>query len=166
LDEKERHLSGNQSGLSAEDRFAIADLITEFGRRVDHGEAESVAELFVEDGALVTPMFHLKGRQQIAEHFARRNASGDIVSRHQWSNLKLTPTEDGRVLAEMIVQTHLGKQRAAGPVQPDHMMVGDSIDVVVRDEAGAWRFVERRLVVAFRAESVPPPAQGSPPARG
>lgn len=143
-------LSGNQTRLSAEDRFAIEDLITEFGRRVDHGEAQSVAELFVEDGALVTPMFRLKGRQQIAEHFARRNVSGDVVSRHQWSNLKLTPMEDGRVLAEMIVQTHLGKQTAPGPVQPDHMMVGDSIDVVARDEAGAWRFVERRLVVAFR----------------
>jgi len=131
------------------ERFAIEDLLTEFGWRVDHGRAASVAELFVEDGVLVTPMFALRGREQIAAHFTRRDAPGNVVSRHQWSNLRLEDLENGDVRALMIVHTQLGTRNTDGPVTPDHSMVGDSIDIVRRSAAG-WRFVERKLEVAFR----------------
>jgi len=163
-------VSPRDSGLSAEERFAIQDLLTEFGLRVDHGRAATVSELFVEDGVLATPMHTLEGRRQIEAHFARRDAPGTVVSRHQWSNLKLTVLGDDRVRAEMIVHTHLGTRGAGGgeggPIRPDHVMVGDSLDVVERQSDGSWRFVERRLQVAFKVEADRHVAPGSQPARG
>lgn len=156
----------NRSELSVEQRFAIEDLLTEFGQRVDHGRAASVAELFVEDGRLVTPMFTLQGREQIAAHFSRRDLGGTVQSRHQWSNLKLGSMGEGRMRAETIVQTHLGTRRDGGPTQPDHVMVGDSIDVLARQADGSWCFVERRLHIAFRTEFAPPAAPDSQSAHG
>jgi len=138
------------ANLQPAERFAIEDLLTQFCLRVDHGRAATVAELFVEDGVIATPMFELRGREQIAAHFANRDAGGKVVSRHQWSNLRLESRPDGDVNAHMVVQTHLGTRQGTAPVQPDHTMVGDSLDVVRKDAAGQWRFVERRLVVAFR----------------
>lgn len=140
--------------LEPADRFAIQDLLTEFGWRVDHGHAPTVAELFVEDGTIVTPMFTLRGREQIAAHFTKRDSGGNVVSRHQWSNLRLAPLENGDVSAVMIVHTQLGTRSVNGPTQPDHSMVGDSIDVLRRTVEG-WRFVERRLDVAFRWAPAP-----------
>ena len=131
------------------ERFAIEDLLTEFGLRVDHGRAPAVAELFIEEGLIVTPAFSLCGREQSAAHFTRRDAGGNVVSRHQWSNLRLEQLDNGDVRARMIVHTQLGTRTAAGPVKPDHSMVGDSVDVVRRTAEG-WRFVERKLEMAFR----------------
>jgi hypothetical protein len=159
-------VSSRDGGLSAEERFAIQDLLTEFGLRVDHGRAATVAELFVENGVLATPMHTLEGRRQIEAHFARRDAPGTVLSRHQWSNLKLTMLEGDRVRAEMIVHTHLGTRGEAGPVRPDHVMVGDSLDVVERQSDGSWRFVERRLQISFKVEADRHAAPGSQPARG
>lgn len=159
-------VSPRDKGLSAEERFAIQDLLTEFGLRVDHGRAATVAELFVADGVLATPMHTLEGRRQIEAHFARRDAPGTVVSRHQWSNLKLTVLEGGRVRAEMIVHTHLGTRGAGGPVRPDHVVVGDSLDVVERQGDGSWRFVERRLRIAFKVEADRHAAPDSQPAHG
>lgn len=142
--------------IAPADRIAIEDLITAFCWRVDHGQAATVAELFSDDGRVVTPMFTLNGRAEIAAHFAKRDADKTILSRHQWTNLRLIP--DGtRVRAEMIVTTHLGVQ--GPPDEPRGFMVGDSLDVVEKAPDGAWRFVERTLHVAFR--SGPPPGHGA-----
>ncbi|MBL8630401.1 MAG: nuclear transport factor 2 family protein [Rhodospirillaceae bacterium] len=149
-------MSGSQNAIDATARAAIESLLTEFCWRVDHGQAATVAELFIEQGRVITPMFTLEGRAQIAAHFLKRDADKTILSRHQWSNLRLTPDGATRVRADMIVQTHLGQQ--GPPAAPLGLMIGDSLDVVEKGGDGVWRFVERRLHVAFR--------DGAPPAHG
>lgn len=149
-------MTGTQNKVDAAARAEIESLLTEFCWRVDHGEAASVAELFIEHGRVITPMFTLEGRAQIAAHFLKRDGDKTILSRHQWSNLRLTPESPTRVRADMIVQTHLGQQ--GPPVAPLGLMIGDSLDVVEKGSDDVWRFVERRLHVAFR--------DGSPPAHG
>lgn len=149
-------MTSTQSKVDVTVRAEIESLLTEFCWRVDHGQAASVAQLFVEQGRVITPVFTLEGRAQIATHFSKRDADKTILSRHQWSNLRLTPDGEARVRADMIVQTHLGQQ--GPPVAPLGMMIGDSLDVVEKGSDGVWRFVERRLHVAFR--------DGAPPSHG
>lgn len=150
-----------QDGLiSAEDHIAIQNLLTEFCWRVDHGQAAAVAELFVEDGKVITPMFNLAGRSEIAAHFLKRDGDKTILSRHQWSNLRLSRESGARVRAEMVVQTSLGVQ---GPPQaPTGAMIGDSLDVLEKGADGVWRFVERRLHVAFHSGQRPNHGGGKP----
>ena len=145
-----------QIKISPDDVRAIESLLTEFCWRVDHGQAATVAELFVDTGRVITPMFTLDGRSQIEAHFKKRDGDKTILSRHQWSNLRLTAENETRVRADMIVQTHLGVVGA--PTSPTGQMIGDSLDIVEKEGDGAWRFVERRLHVAFR--DGPPPAHG------
>jgi len=159
-------MSTSKPELTVADRLAIEDLLNEFAWRVDHGRAATVSELFTEDGAITTPMFSVKGRAEIEAHFARRDADGSKVSRHQWSNLRITTLGSDRARVEVIVQTHLGTRSGTGPVQPDHVVVGDSIDIVQRGADGSWRFAERRLAIAFRTELGPRAAPHNPPAQG
>lgn len=135
------------NNISLQDHMAIADLLSEFSWRVDHGEADRVVELFVEDGTITTPMFTLTGRDEIARQFGERAKDKDRLSRHFWSNLRLQPLADGRVQAQTAVQTYIGTGPA--PTAPENLVVGDSIDIVEKDEGGVWHFAERRLVVAF-----------------
>ena len=93
-----------RAAVTPADRFAIQDLLTEFCWLADHGQAESVAGLFLPEGVIATPMFRLEGREQIAAHFRKRDGGGTVVSRHQWSNLRLTPLANGDVRAEVVVQ--------------------------------------------------------------
>lgn len=132
--------------IDIHDRLAIADLLTEFGWRVDHGKADTVAELFMEDGFISTPRFELRGRDAIDKHFRARAGGDERITRHVWTNLKLTRMDKQKVKAETIVQTYVAHGNT--PDAARELVVGDSIDIVERDTDGHWRFAERRLVVA------------------
>lgn len=131
-----------------EDRLAVQDLLTEFAWRVDHGAADRVADLFTEDAVIETPMFKLDGRAAIAKQFGERAKDTSRVSRHIWTNLRLTRQDDGSLLAQSGAQTYMANGDA--PLAPADRVVGDSIDVVVKDADGVWRFASRRLVIAFK----------------
>ena len=135
------------TGLYPEDRLEIEGLLTEFAWRVDHGEGGAVGDLFTEDGVVATPMFEFKGRAEIARRFAERAQAAGRVSRHVWTNPRMTPLSDNRARVQSIVQTYVGHGET--PTVPEDLMVGDSLDVVEKGADGRWRFVERRLVVAF-----------------
>lgn len=158
-------MTDHEGELGIQDRMAIEDLLSEFSWRVDHGCAASVAELFVEHGVITTPSFSLRGREQIAAHFARRDA-GTVLSRHQWSNLRLRSLGAGRAQAAVIVQTHLGTRTESAPSPPERCVVGDSIEVLEKGADGVWRFAERRLDVVFSTEGASPAARDSAPGRG
>jgi ketosteroid isomerase-like protein len=142
--------------LDAPTRYELESLLTEFAWRVDHGEAVRVAELFTENGRIVTPMFTAEGREAIAAHF---RACGGRRTRHLWSNFRVEAVDGGGVRAVVCVVTFLRQDDEAGPAQA--YMVGDSYERFERDAAGAWRFAERRLVVAFPPAANPAPGGGS-----
>lgn len=126
-------------------RDAIGELLTEFAWRVDNGAGATVAALFTEDATIETPHFSLKGRAEIDRWFTERSARGDRLSRHYWTNLRLTPDGDG-YLAEANVMTAVGAPPA--PQQGAALVLGHSTDQVVRVQDG-WRFRSRRLTVTF-----------------
>jgi uncharacterized protein (TIGR02246 family) len=142
-----REMTVANPDIEIRDRLAIADLLTEFGWRVDHGKADTVADLFVEDGSVSTPKFELQGRDAIDKHFSARARDDDRVTRHVWTNLKLTALDGHRIKAETAMQTYVCHGNT--PDAARELVVGDSIDIVEKDADGRWRFVERRLVVAL-----------------
>jgi SnoaL-like domain len=130
--------------LTADDRLAIAALLTEFYRRLDHPEEGTVADLFTADGTIVTPRFQLAGREAIAQWFAARPRR---TTRHSCSNLRLVSSaEDG-----VLVDAYLTTAAASASTEPGgaELLIGETHDHVVRGEAGAWLFVSRRLITVF-----------------
>jgi hypothetical protein len=128
--------------LTPDERFAVEDLLTEFAWRVDHGEGTTLHELFVEDGVIETPQFRLDGAAAIRERFTARAADTSRVSRHYWSNLRLSRTDEG-VSAITNALTIINLAGASL-----ELISGSSHDLIVRRGEG-WAFRHRRLEVVF-----------------
>ena len=133
--------------LSLEDRTRITALLTEFDWRIDHGG--DVGSLFSVQGALVAPGIGLqvRGCEAISAYFASRQSDTVAVTRHTWCSLHIGEVTGSVAKINTIQITYL---RLAGE-QPasKHLMVGDTWDVVERNQDGRWRFVERCLEVVF-----------------
>ena len=139
--------------LTADDRLAIESLLTEFYWRLDHADARNVAELFIEAGTLVTPRFSLSGSEAIAQWFVGRSVAGARVTRHAWSNPRLTSNDEGSVTVAALLRT------AAAPLVPEQggaeLMIGETEDRVVQCDSRDWRFASRRLTVVFEGHLSP-----------
>jgi hypothetical protein len=144
--------AGIKNVVTAQDRAAIEALLTEFYWRLDHADAGSVAELFIERGTLVTPHGALAGREQIGRWFAGRTSGGLRVTRHSWSNLRLSGAGQGRVTLEAHVLTAAAPSSAQQPIE---IMFGDTTDLVVKDALSGWMFESRRLDVALQGQMSP-----------
>ncbi len=130
--------------LESDRAIAIAALLTEFCWCVDNGQGELVANLFVEEATVDAPHFNLAGRPEIHAWFAGR--SGTKLSRHCWSNLRITPAETDRYRVESNLMTSSGVLPA--PQHQGRMAVCSSIDEVVF-ENGAALFASRTLAIIF-----------------
>jgi hypothetical protein len=137
--------------VAAQDRASLEALLTEFYWRLDHAGVGSVAELFVERGTLVTPRGAHAGREQIARWFAERTIGGERVTRHSWSNLRLSPASDGRVTIEAHVLTATAP--SGNPSQLIEIIFGDTTDLVVKNARSGWLFESRRLDVALQGRT-------------
>jgi hypothetical protein len=130
---------------------AVGGLLTEFAWRVDEGRGDTVAELFTDDATVVTPHFSLEGRPAIHEWFSTRATLGR-VSRHFWSNLRLT-TEDGALIARAGSLTLVGS--APAPSQGARLSAGISRDRIVFVEGRAL-FASRELTLSFEGSIAAP----------
>ena len=65
-----------------------------FCRFADCGEASRLAELFTKDGVFSTPDMELRGRLEIANTFARREALTDLQTLHLCTNIEVELAED------------------------------------------------------------------------
>lgn len=130
-------------GLNAD----IGALITDFCWRVDGGEGDRVAELFTEDATLSTPHFTLTGRQEIHAWFTERADPTKRLSRHFWTNLRVTADDDGRYTAQAYAMTVVGTPPA--PAAGANVAMGVSTDVVVIED-GRPLFASRRLDLTFQ----------------
>ncbi len=127
----------------ADERAAIEALLTEFYWRLDHAGGASVAELFVESSELVTPQGALAGRRQIDDWFQARASGARRITRHSWTNARLTWKAADHVTVEAHVMTIATLQDA--PAGALEVTIGDTTDVVAKDAVQGWRFVSRRL---------------------
>ena len=141
--------------VDTETRLALEDLMTEFAWRVDHGQANLVHELFTQNGSIAAPGLKLDGRDEIARVFGERAKSTGRVSRHLWSNPRFEAIGEGHVRTTTLVQTFFFtlEEGDQSPVANNNFIVGDSIDVMRRENDGCWRFESRQLQVCFAPQS-------------
>lgn len=125
----------------------IGTLITEFCSRVDGGSGDRVAELFTDDATLSTPHFTLTGRQQIHDWFSVRADPTKRLSRHFWTNLRVTAQGGDRYVAEAYAMTVVGVPPA--PAAGADVAIGVSSDVVTFADGRAL-FVSRTLDLTFQ----------------
>ena len=88
--------------LSAEDRFALQDLIAAYSWALDTGDADALAACFTEDTRMVEEVFEdpdiWEGRDGIramSRHYA--NSPGFPGRQHHVTQVQYTPLEDGSV---------------------------------------------------------------------
>ena len=130
---------------------ACERLIVEYCRRVDFGEAGSVAELFTDDAVWEGPELVMNGIDEIRAGFGRREGVTRRVSRHVCTNIAVdvrSPDEaTGLCYLVNFRHDHEGEVSGPAPVEVPKF-VGEYHDRFVRTPAG-WRFARRRVGLPF-----------------
>lgn len=130
-------------------RTAIEELIVDFAWRIDHQQGHGVEELFHEDGEYVLFGHPVQGRAAIESLYAHRRARGVRTSRHLFSNLHITATDDDTVHAVSVLTLHAADGEPPLPMRA--LMVADYDDVIKRGRDGRWRFARRATTAVFQA---------------
>ena len=136
-------------GATSERTGAVAALLTEFCWRADNGLGNQIAELFTDAATIDTPDFNLAGKAEIDAWFTGR--AGTKLSRHCWTNLRITPLGVDRYRAETNMMTTVGAVPA--PQRRGKIVVANSVDEIVFQN-GIALFAARKLQVAFEGSIV------------
>jgi SnoaL-like domain len=131
---------------------ACEELIYEYCRRIDFGNAGQIADLFTEDAEWHGTDLDLLGRDQIREWFVRRESVARRVSRHVCTNVTVRVLSDDEAegLCYMINYRHDRREGDTSLPVPAEVpkYVGELRDRFRRTAEG-WRFVRRQVDVAF-----------------
>ena len=138
----------NVSAVPIEVRIALHDLVNEFAHRVDFGPAETVADLFVEDGWYAWGEKRSAGREAIREVYRQRAARGTRTARHLCTNLRVSMVSDTQAQGQSIWLIFAEDGPPPHPAMP--LLVADVTDVYVRQD-GQWLFQSRQLHDVFVA---------------
>ena len=124
---------------------ALNRLVQEFVWRVDHGEADSLHELFTDEASVTGAGLDLRGRRAIAEWGAQR-AAMPRTSRHICLPTRVTgvAADHARGVTTVLVFRHDGDLPA--PAIP--FGVGDYLDEFTLVD-GVWLFAERVIDMPF-----------------
>jgi hypothetical protein len=132
--------------VSGADYVELSRLVIEHAWRVDNGRADTVHELYMDDGVLDvgTP---LRGRQAIRE-WGRR-----LVEAPPWRSIRHV-CGDMRFVADGVNEAHgttvlmVFMVAGQGPATTQPFSVGEDHDRFVRTEQG-WKLVSRRWLELF-----------------
>jgi len=131
---------------------ACERLINDYCRFVDFGEAERIADLFVEDGWWESEGMRMTGRDGIRRGFAARQKVTRRTSRHVCTNVIIDVVDDDHAvgLCYLINYRHDSPTGEAELPAPSGApkFVGEYHDTFVRTPDG-WRFSTRRCDLAF-----------------
>ena len=130
-------------------------LVVEYCHLVDHGQAAKIADLFTPDGVWAGPGVTMKGREQLATGFRRRQAQAERMSRHCCLNFRcdVHDADNAEGVVYLVLYRHDGDpERKVSPSGAPEM-VGEYRDRFVRTADG-WRIAERKIGVSFVAEPV------------
>jgi uncharacterized protein (TIGR02246 family) len=142
----ETSLDGYQDGtemtanLSADDKFAIYDVLARYSRALDTGDYEGYAALFAPDGEVEISGDRYKGREAIAAYIKR------LTDRPEWPGYRHHNTQimfedgDGQ-RCKVSCYSMIMFRRRDGSVESRQQ--GFYRDVFVKLE-GVWYFAERR----------------------
>lgn len=125
--------------IPVEDRFGISDLFTRYTCALDAGDADTIVDCFMDDGALLSPAVGAhRGCDAIrafAERFARFRANGSQL-RHVTSNLMMQVDGD-RAQATCYLIVYLTRDGQGRLLAPGYY------DCELRRTDGIWRFQNR-----------------------
>lgn len=131
---------------------ACERLIVEYSRRVDFGEAESIAELFAPDARWEGTELLLEGREDIRRWFGERQRLERRVSRHVCTNVavEILSATEARSLSYLVNYRHDRREGDGSLPVPTEVpkYVGELHDRFRLTDEG-WRFAARRVTVAF-----------------
>jgi hypothetical protein len=134
--------------VSEADYVALSRLVLEHGWLTDHGRADEVHELYIDDGELVLPPGPIRGRsalrewgREIVDHTPWRTI------RHVCGNMRFTYNGDNdAAVGTTVLTVFMVAGDDATTTVP--WSVGEDHDKFVRTGHG-WRFVSRRWVELF-----------------
>ena len=130
---------GERQLVSEEDHLQLARLVIEIGWRIDHGQAETVHELFVDDGEMGLGEARLKGRDELRE-WGRRRSEATSRTRHVSTNMRFVADGDDYADGTTVLTVYMEEGDGPGTTLP--RSVGEDRDRFVRTAHG-WRFVSR-----------------------
>jgi hypothetical protein len=133
--------------VTESDYVQLSRLVIEHGWRVDNGRAETVHELYIDDGELTLPSGTLRGRTEIRE-WGRQivdNTPWQTI-RHVCGNMRFVYDGDNAAIGTTVLTVFMVAGAQASTTVPYN--VGEDHDRFVRTEDG-WRFDSRRWVELF-----------------
>ena len=133
--------------VSQSDHAELSRLFLEHAFRTDQGRADTIYELYTEDGELVLPGAVLRG------HDAIRQWGRQIVTappwrhiRHACTNMRFTATGENEAQGISMLTVFMVAGSDEATTLP--WSVGEDHDRFLRTEAG-WRFARREWVELF-----------------
>ena len=126
--------------LSVDDQLEIMQLLSKYYLANDNFDAETMAQLYTDDGALIVDgVERLRGRENVVPYILKR-AEGTSRLRHWSSNVSIEG-EGGRARMRSYMMAYRTDEWQGVPV-----IMGEYDDELVKVD-GAWRFSVRRLTV-------------------
>jgi SnoaL-like domain len=132
--------------VSEADYVQLSRLVIEHGWRADHGRADTLHELYVEDGELDvgTP---LRGRKAIRDWGRQLVESPPWRTiRHVCGNMRFVTDGPNAAMGTTVLTVFMVAGEGTGTTVPFN--VGEDHDRFVRTEEG-WKFASRRWVDLF-----------------
>jgi hypothetical protein len=130
-------------------RTACADVIAQFFRYVDSGQATKAITLFTADGEMSSGETVLRG-EQITQILKIRETDGK-VRLHFPTQMSFELTSPTQATAQTVLQLFLLNGRAPGAA-PTVEAITHVDDILVRTDEDVWRIQKRRVTVLAGVE--------------
>ena len=128
--------------------MALEDLNSAFCRLLDHNEISQLVDIFCEKVIYTSGGKRVEGREQLRQYFEERTKSGPRTSRHLYSGLQLSFSDDDKATGRSVCLSFA--QAGMPPLPPEPFIVADFEDVYVREATGQWRIAERMISPIFK----------------
>lgn len=128
--------------VTADERFAVQDLLMSYVYAIDTGDAQGYADTFRADGVLMTSEGERFDGHAAILAYARRIVPkpGGRGRQHHFQQIRVSREGEGiRVFSFWLVA-----QRTSEPDATRVRSIGSCDDLCVKTEAG-WRFAERKI---------------------
>jgi len=131
-------------GIAPQTRSALEALCQEYVWRIDFGHAETIPELFTEDGHWSGPWGDISGRTTLVKAWTRR-ATETVRTRHMLTNLRFVPITPNK--AQGWVGQIVFIADGAEPMRTIPSLIAENRDTYSLAEDGIWRISSRRVVI-------------------
>jgi len=133
--------------VNESDYLQLSRLVLEHAWRADNGRADTIHELYVDDGVLEVPPAPIRGRDALRE-WGRQivEAPPWRTIRHVCGNMRFVTTGENTAEGTTVLTVFMVAGPASATTLP--FSVGEDHDQFTRTEHG-WRLVSRRWVELF-----------------